>query len=193
MSNLKKIREQKNLTQEELAELSGISVRTIQRIESGTSPKGFTLKTLAKSLQISEKDLLETTPEILKTSIDEAQIPITTSEEELETNIGLIKIINLSSLPVSFIPIVCFLPPLVLMLVYKQKSKIIKQIISLQILWSVLAPVIFMIIIFMKLGKSSAIITMLVLALSNIFMILRNTMEIDRNQKLFFNLNFNLL
>ena len=97
MSNLKKIREQKNLTQEELAELSGISVRTIQRIESGTSPKGFTLKTLAKSLQISEKDLLETTPEILKTSIDEAQIPITTSEEELETNIGLIKIINLSS------------------------------------------------------------------------------------------------
>mgnify|MGYP003598873837 CR=1 FL=1 len=44
-----------NLTQEELAEKSGISVRTIQRIESGTKPKGYTLKALAAALGISEK------------------------------------------------------------------------------------------------------------------------------------------
>ena len=44
MSQLKKIREEKNLTQEKLAQQSGISVRTIQRIEAGTDPKGDTLK-----------------------------------------------------------------------------------------------------------------------------------------------------
>ncbi len=54
MSRLKEIREQKNLTQEELLEQSNISVRTIQRIEAGTEPKGHTLKILAKSLAISE-------------------------------------------------------------------------------------------------------------------------------------------
>ena len=58
MSRLKEIREQKNLTQEELSEQSNISVRTIQRIEAGTEPKGHTLKILAKSLDISESDLL---------------------------------------------------------------------------------------------------------------------------------------
>ena len=58
MSELKKIREEKNLTQEELAEKSGLSVRTIQRIEAGTEPKGYTLKTLASTLDISEKYLL---------------------------------------------------------------------------------------------------------------------------------------
>lgn len=39
MSKLKQIREQQRLTQEELAEKSGISVRTIQQIESGVSSK----------------------------------------------------------------------------------------------------------------------------------------------------------
>ena len=48
MSKLREIRERHNLTQEELSEKSGISVRTIQRIESGTEPKGHTLKILTK-------------------------------------------------------------------------------------------------------------------------------------------------
>ena len=58
MSELKKIREAQHLTQEELAVKSGLSVRTIQRIESGTIPRGYTLKTLASSLSIPEEDLL---------------------------------------------------------------------------------------------------------------------------------------
>ena len=61
MSELKRIREEQHLTQEELAEKSGLSVRTIQRIEAGTEPKGYTLKTLASSLSVSEKDLLNPT------------------------------------------------------------------------------------------------------------------------------------
>ncbi|HOY12316.1 MAG TPA: helix-turn-helix transcriptional regulator, partial [Saprospiraceae bacterium] len=59
MSKLLLARQKINLTQEELSEKSGISVRTIQRIEAGASLKGHTLKTLANVLEIKESDLLE--------------------------------------------------------------------------------------------------------------------------------------
>lgn len=49
-NKVKTLREQKNLTQSELAENSGLSLRTIQRIESGSVMKGFTLKAVAKAL-----------------------------------------------------------------------------------------------------------------------------------------------
>ena len=47
----------KNLTQEELSEKSKISVRTIQRIEAGTEPKGHTLRALARALDVEEYSL----------------------------------------------------------------------------------------------------------------------------------------
>lgn len=113
MSELKKIREKQNLTQEELAEKSGLSVRTIQRIEAGTEPKGYTLKTLASSLNVSVSELL----------ILNIKEEIIVEEPNLETknnpreNIGLIKIINLSSLPFAWFPMANFLPPLFIMLI----------------------------------------------------------------------------
>lgn len=59
MSKLKNYREQLNLTQEELSDSSGISIRAIQRIESGNDPKGKTLKILAQTLGLKENDLIE--------------------------------------------------------------------------------------------------------------------------------------
>ncbi|WP_298732353.1 helix-turn-helix transcriptional regulator [uncultured Chitinophaga sp.] len=51
-------RQQKGLTQEELAERSGLSIRTVQRIESGESvPRSFTLKALAGALEQSYEQL----------------------------------------------------------------------------------------------------------------------------------------
>jgi len=47
-------RKNKWLTQEQLAELTNITVRTIQRIESGEStPRAYTLKTIAEALDTS--------------------------------------------------------------------------------------------------------------------------------------------
>ncbi len=47
------IRKEKGLSQEQLAEASGISLRTIQRIEKGrVTPQPYTLKTLAESLDL---------------------------------------------------------------------------------------------------------------------------------------------
>jgi len=195
MSELKKIREKQNLTQEELAEKSGLSVRTIQRIEAGTEPKGYTLKTLASSLEVSETDLLiqeHPTEKPIEENlmVEELVLPIENNPIE---NLTLIKIINLSSLPFCWFPVANFLPPLLIMLISKQKSPIIKQIISLQIILAIIAPIIFMIVAFLKLGKESVMITMVSLTLANVFIILRNAYEIDKKQSLRYELNFNVI
>lgn len=52
------MREEQNLTQTELAEKSGVSLRTVQRIEAGNIPKGFTLKALAGALEVDPEDLV---------------------------------------------------------------------------------------------------------------------------------------
>lgn len=191
MSELKKIREKRNLTQEELAEKSGISVRTIQRIEAGTTPKGYTLKTLAESLDVSEKDLLAS--ETIKEEIVIDEVIDTTEENHSLFNSGLIKIINLSSLPFAWLPIANFLLPLLIMFFTKEKSPIVKQIISLQIFLAIISPIIFMLIALLKLGSVSAMITMIVLVLTNVYIILRNAYEIDKKQGLRYKLNFSFI
>jgi len=191
MSELKKIREEQNLTQEELAEKSGISVRTIQRIEAGADPKGYTLKTLALSLNITEKELLaQDIPAEIEMKAEE---PVLAGEKERPVNYTQVKMINISSLPFAWFPVANFLLPLLVMFFTKQKSSIAKQIISLQIFLAVISPVIFMMVAFLKLGSSSVLITMILLTLANIYIILRNAYEIDRKQKLFYKLNFSII
>ena len=83
-SKVKLLREQKNLTQTELAEKSGLSLRTIQRIESGQSLKGFTLKAIAKTLETEPENLF--------------------SKEEENIQIDRAKLINFSALAGLIIP-----------------------------------------------------------------------------------------
>ena len=55
---IKDLRLKKGITQEELADKTYISVRTIQRIENGdVIPRGFTLKTIAKALEVNFEEL----------------------------------------------------------------------------------------------------------------------------------------
>lgn len=83
-SKVKLLREQKNLTQTELAEKSGLSLRTIQRIESGQSLKGFTLKAIAQTLETEPENLF--------------------SQEEKDIQIDRAKLINFSALAGLIIP-----------------------------------------------------------------------------------------
>ena len=83
-SKVKLLREDKNLTQTELAEKSGLSLRTIQRIESGNIPKGFTLKAIAQTLEIEPENLF--------------------SKEEENIQIDRAKLINSSALTGLIIP-----------------------------------------------------------------------------------------
>lgn len=187
---LKNIRESQNLTQEELSEKSGISVRTIQRIEAGQEPKGYTLRVLAQTLEISEKELQNTSSE---TEISQPIVHQPNNEKTEELDFSKVKFINLSSLPFVVLPVLNIVVPVILMYVLKMKYPIIKQIISVQILWTIIAPIVFMIGIFLKLGRQFTLALIVVIILSNLFIIIRNAMEIDRSKKLYYRLNFSFL
>jgi len=189
MPTLKRIREQQNLTQEELSEKSGISVRTIQRIEAGTLPKGYTLKTLAKVLEIPESELLDKKIKTVTSGDEKAEI----KQELVAIDYSKIKLVNLSSLLFVVLPPLNILVPLLLASILKQKNPLVKQIVSVQILWTILAPIVFMLGIFLKLGGKFTLGLIICIVLSNLFIILRNAAEIDRHQKLYFKLKFNML
>lgn len=191
MSKLKIVREQKNLTQEELSEKSGISVRTIQRIESGIAPKGHTLKALSKTLEILETELTYKTEE--NRVVEKPEELIVKSQTEIGIDFQKIKLINLSSILFVMLPPLNILVPLLLFYALKQKNHLTRQIISLQIIWTILAPIIFMLGILLKLGRSFTIVILIIIVLSNVFLILRNLSEIDRNKRLRYKLNFNII
>jgi len=57
---VKDSRIRQGLSQDDLADKSGLSVRTIQRIENGEStPRGYTLKRLSIALQSSPDNLID--------------------------------------------------------------------------------------------------------------------------------------
>ena len=71
---VKELRKGKGLSQEELAKISGLSLRTIQRVENGeTKPAGETLKRISSVLDIAPNKLIdwdtnnETSKKIVKT------------------------------------------------------------------------------------------------------------------------------
>ena len=177
--NLKTIREQKHLTQEELAEQSGLSIRTIQRIEAGQEPKGHTAKVLAKILDL-DLSLLST------------------SKERTDTiNYVLVKRINLSSAFVCYIPLLNIFLPLILNHRYKQNNHLTKGIITLQILWSIIFIVAFLVAGFLKLTfdlhRHTTLWISIILILFNLIVVLVNSANIDKHKQLYFKVGFNLI
>ena len=178
MSKLTEYREKLNYTQSELSEKSGISVRTIQRIESGANLKGHTLKAIALALNINPSELNGT------------------SKEKNQYNYPLIKLINLSSL--SFlIPFANILIPLLIVHLKKEKNSITKQIISIQILWTIVSVTLFFITEILQnvflLNEQLSVVILVICILINIFIIIRNTIEIDKNKELHIKLNYSII
>lgn len=201
MTNLIKFREQQNLTQEELAEKSGLSVRTIQRIEAGTLPKGYTLKVLAKVLGINEEELTQKAPEQNigqpeATRTDEVDFSENTVEHKFADSL-LLKLINISSLPFTLLPPLNVIVPLSIALYKKEKHPIVKQIISVQIIWTIVASIIFMVGVFIRkwfaLNNSFITLIMVALILCNFFIIIRNALELSKHRKLSNHFNINVL
>ncbi|WP_378185500.1 helix-turn-helix domain-containing protein [Aquimarina sp. W85] len=179
MSGVKEKRELLNLTQEELSNKSGLSTRTIQRIESGGIPKGHTLKALAKALDCDAHVLLK-------------------PQELFENkNYSWIKIINISSVFVTFMPPANIILPLMIMFFTKQFNPLTKQVVSLQIGYTVVAIITFMLSIFFKnwigAGNQFTMIIMIILILINVAIIFINTAWIDKQKKLKICLNFSII
>lgn len=121
------LRKNKSISQESLAESSGISLRTIQRIENGESiPRPYTLKTIAQALEINVEEL---------NFAEEEKLNPETDHEALNT----LRLINSSTLIVLVLPLFNIIIPFIIW--YKNKKNVMvnnigKQIISFQILWS---------------------------------------------------------
>jgi XRE family transcriptional regulator, regulator of sulfur utilization len=88
---LKHFRHISCLSQEKLAETSGISIRTIQRIEEGKSVgSGYTINALAKALNINSTNLLNSVPQ--------NPLPVFNNSTKL-------KMLNLSAIAMLIIPL----------------------------------------------------------------------------------------
>ena len=119
---VKELRSRKGLSQEQLAEISGLSLRTIQRIENGeTEPRGETLKRLMNALEVAPDDLMDW-------SIAEDK--------------GFLTAVNLSALGFFVFPLLGILIPLIMWISKKDKLKDInktgKEILNFQITWNLL-------------------------------------------------------
>ncbi|MNQ83228.1 helix-turn-helix protein [compost metagenome] len=172
------LREEKNLTQTELAEKSGLSLRTIQRIEAGNIPKGYTLKALA--------NVFETKPEKL---IPTNEIP----------KIDRAKLINLSSLMGLLLPFGGIVFPLILTYRTSDKKNIElgKSIVSVQILIAALFSVSLIISPFIQKGLSLNfplfLIPLILFFCFKLFVVIINGISLNKTNDLYKKLKINYL
>ncbi|MBM7419228.1 MULTISPECIES: helix-turn-helix domain-containing protein [Chryseobacterium] len=171
------LREKNRLTQKELAEKAGLSLRTIQRIEAGNIPKGFTLKALAESLNTTPENLIE----------------------KEDKNIERAKLINSSALFGLIIPFGGIIFPLIF--TYKTQDVYNKQlgrnIVALQIILSVTMSLFLIASPFLQKGLSVKFPVFLIVLITFLFLkllaIIINGIALNKNKDLHTNLKFNFL
>jgi transcriptional regulator with XRE-family HTH domain len=163
VKKIKDFREQNGWTQTDLADKTGLSLRTIQRVESGhTIPKGHTLKMLS--------DLFGVKPSEFKS--EDTQITY--------RHIEHLKLINLSALAVILIPFGNILFPFMVWRRNKE-DRIINRagryILNFQIIWTLVLSLLLLISPFIQLSLQlpfSLIIVILILSYCfNVLMIFK--------------------
>ncbi len=166
---IKEFRNLKGFSQEELSEKSGLSLRTIQRIENGeTVPHGDSIRKLAIVLQVSPDEIIDW---------------------QIQEDNNLIAMLNFSQLGFLAFPLLGILIPLVIWIVKRDKIKNMNSvgisILNFQISWT-LALFIFNIIIaigalliFRNIRDAliSIIIITIGLYIYNLIMIIKNTIS----------------
>ncbi len=121
---IQQLRKERGLSQEALADLAGLSIRTVQRLEAGVSkPRAFTVKTLADALQVEVEEL---------------------TEAESRTSVGRkdyrpVKWMNLSILSQLILPFANIIFPLIIWRKWKKEKptrELGASLISFQIWWT---------------------------------------------------------
>ena len=113
------LRKSKGFSQEQLADESSINLRTLQRIESGsTEPRGNTLRSIAQALDTPIEDLLDFTK---------------------QEDTSFLQMMNLASLSFWLVPLGNLFIPLMLWVMQRDKIKGVNQLgkrmINFQITW----------------------------------------------------------
>ena len=161
------LREKNNLTQTELAKKSGVSLRTIQRIENGSALKGFTLESLANALEVQAENLM-----IEKVDLEK------------------IKIINISTLSFLILPFGNIILPAVLTFSSKnEKTKLLgKDILSIQIIWTIITSLLLIISPFIQHWLLTdiplIIVLFILLTFINVFIAVRNSISLTNRSEL---------
>lgn len=121
-NRIKELRTRRGFSQEELSERTGLSLRTIQRIENGeTEPRGDSLKRLAQAFDVTPDELVDWT---------------------VQEDRGLLLSLNLSSLSFLLFPLLGILVPLIIWISKKGKvqniDQLAKEILNFQITWTMI-------------------------------------------------------
>ncbi|MBT8320524.1 MAG: helix-turn-helix domain-containing protein [Eudoraea sp.] len=174
---VKELRNQKGMSQEFLAEESGLSLRTIQRVENGESnPTGESLKRLANALNVNPDELIDW-------SIKEDK--------------KYLNYLNLSALTFLFFPLLGILIPFILWTSKKGKIKNINELgralINFEITWTILLffiPVVLFFVSKIRLIENITLSTFFIviglLYLFNLISILFNTIRISNDTRIFY-------
>jgi uncharacterized Tic20 family protein len=174
VKKVKDLRRQKGFSQELLAETSGLSLRTIQRIENGeTEPRGDTLKRLAVALQVSPDDLLDW---------------------RVVEDKNVLTLLNLSQFGYLVFPLLGIIIPLAIWILKKDKVKYVnelgKAILNFQITWTIILFVSYLAItasLLFNLGFGLPTFSMLMiiglLYIFNAWVIVINTIRIQHGKQ----------
>ncbi|WP_343694145.1 helix-turn-helix domain-containing protein [Flavobacterium sp.] len=173
------LREEKHLTQTELAEKSGLSLRTIQRIEAGNIPKGFTLKTLAKAFEVDPEDLLP--------------------NSQIDSEIKRAKLINFSVLSSMIIPFGNIIFPSIL--TYKSKElkakELGKSILTIQIIYTFILGILLIISPFIQKTFSIQfplfIVVLVIMKMMNLYIVFKNSSDLAQKSELSIKLKYSIL
>lgn len=121
---IKSTRASLGISQEELADLSGLSLRSVQRIEGGeTTPRGDSLKRIAQALKL---DITELTMPVAQA---QALVPAT-----VKPDTGIPLLMLLSAYGFMFHPLVGLALPVLLFLLYRNTNPLVKKF-GRRIIW----------------------------------------------------------
>ncbi|RYD75689.1 MAG: helix-turn-helix domain-containing protein, partial [Sphingobacteriales bacterium] len=129
---IKELRSQHGFSQDEMAKRAGLSLRTIQRIESGeTEPRGDTLRRIAEVFNLKPEDL---------------KVP------SLERDKYFLPVLNLSALSFLLFPLLGIIVPLVIWVLKREKSTEAdgKRLLNFQITWCLALVIIYGLLISQK-------------------------------------------
>ena len=174
---IKELRKQKGMSQELLADESGLSLRTIQRIENGhTNPTGETLKRLSNALNVNPDELIDWS---------------------IKKDKRYLTFLNLSALTFLFFPLLGILIPFILYTSRKGKIKNInklgKGLINFEITWTIMLfciPILLFTLsktkVIMNISYSTFFIVIGIFYSINLISILLNTVKISNEKEAVF-------
>jgi len=171
---IRELRNQHGYSQDEMARRAGLSLRTVQRVESGeTEPRGDTLIRIAEVFNLK--------PENLK-------VPA------LERDKYFLPVLNLSALSFLLFPLLGIIVPLIIWVLKREKSTEAdgKRLLNFQITWCLALIFVYILLVFQifhvgyYLGKADVMVTLILLYVINFSLIVVNIFLSIKNRKAFY-------